>query len=305
MKRLANPTTHLQYEEFREFEAQLGSSVRLAHAVSGGDIASAFQIEMSDGTRIFLKDYGEDTPESDFGDERSRGPATCEAEGLEWLRDATSLRVPEVVAFSERWLALEWIESGPARKDFGSVLGRGLAELHANHAPSFGQGRPNWIGRLPQPNEERSNWGSFYADMRILPMIDRAERCAALPLRIRTLLEEFVDAIPRLVGPDEKPSRLHGDLWGGNVLPDESGMPCLIDPAVYGGHREVDLAMLALFGGMDSSFERAYDEAFPLAPGAASRRPLYQVYPLLVHVCLFGESYCASLESACKKALSG
>ena len=288
----------------RALEVELGCPIGRALAVSGGDIAAAFRIEMQDETRVFVKAY--DAVPADLenqSDSSAPGPARCEARGLEWLRTATSLRVPQVLAHESHWLALEWIESSRRQSCFESVLGRGLAKLHATRAPSFGLDHANWIGRLPQANDERASWDRFYAEVRLQPMIERAAQAALLPRALRVLLDELLVELPSLIGPDEEPSRLHGDLWSGNVLADESGLPCLIDPAIYGGHREIDLAMLDLFGGLPPEVERAYHEAFPLAPGAEKRRPLYQVYPLLVHVCLFGQNYLGSLESACRRAL--
>jgi fructosamine-3-kinase len=110
--------------------------------------------------------------------------------------------------------------------------------------------------------------------------------------------EQLLPRLEELVGPPEPPARLHGDLWGGNAMVDERGQPCLIDPAVHGGHRELDLGMMRLFGGFSPRVFAAYEEAFPLAPDSEARVPLYQLYFLMVHVNLFGGSYVGSVESA-------
>lgn len=293
------------YEWIDGVEAATGRSVRSHRPVAGGDIAASFRVELEDGSSLFLKDYAgtrfESSPAS--GGASQPGPGQAEAEGLAWIRSATRLRVPEVIAWAPAWLALEWIEAAPKRADFASRLGQGLAELHATEAPCFGFETSNWIGGLPQRNDPRTRWAEFLVEVRLRPMLERAERTVGLPRELESLLDTLIQEVPALVGPGEPPSRLHGDLWGGNVISDETGAPCLIDPSVHGGHREVDLAMLALFGGLDAECERAYSDHTPLARGFAERRPLYQVYPLLVHVCLFGHSYCGQLESACRRAL--
>ena len=303
--------SRLADERIESVESALARPVESILPVAGGDIAESFRIEIRGGDKFFLKDYGANEARTEES-AKSRttsgtpptGPADAEAQGLEWLRSGTTLRVPEVIACTASWLALEWIESAPRRADFGVRLGHGLAELHAAGAPTFGLETANWIGRLPQRNEPRSTWAAFLAENRWAPMIERAKRTVGLPTGLGSILDRLLEDLPELLGPEEPPSRLHGDLWSGNVLADETGSPCLIDPAVYGGHREVDLAMLALFGGLDANCERAYAERAPLSPGFIERRPLYQVYPLLVHVCLFGGGYFGQLESACRRAMS-
>jgi fructosamine-3-kinase len=149
---------------------------------------------------------------------------------------------------------------------------------------------------LEQDNRPSERWGTFYAERRVLALTERALQRGALPRALARRLEQLAERIPGLVGPDEPPARLHGDLWGGNVLCDEQGAPVLIDPAVYGGHREVDLAMMRLFGGFSQAVFDAYHAAYPLQPGHAERVALYQLYPLLAHVNLFGASYLPQVE---------
>jgi fructosamine-3-kinase len=266
----------------------LGSGVRSSRPVSGGDINEAHEVTLEDGRVIFAKTNG-DADAAMF-------PA--EARGLNWLREAKALRVPRVLAVSPAFLALDRISSGRRRPDFVEALGRGLAALHRFGAPSFGLDHDNFIGRLPQANQPAPTWAEFYRARRIEPQLRlAAEQGLASPRMLRDG-ERLLAAMEEKVGPPEPPARLHGDLWGGNLLVDDQGAPCLIDPAVHGGHRELDLGMMRLFGGFGARVFEAYHEALPLAPGHEERIPLYQLYFLLVHVNLFGGSYVASVERA-------
>lgn len=281
----------------RALEAALGAEVRGARPVSGGDVNRAWRVALADGTDVFAKSR-DDAPAGFF--ER-------EAEGLAWLADVDAPEVPTTPAVravgppEAPFLALEWIEPGPPQRDFDARLGRGLAALHASGAPSFGLGCDNWIGPLPQENAPLPTWAEFYAERRLRPQLRRARDAGRLDAGCAARLERLCERLADLVGDPEAPARLHGDLWGGNLLRDARGLPCLVDPAVYGGHREVDLAMMRLFGGFAERTVAAYREAFPLAPGADERVPLYQLYPLLVHVNLFGGGYAASVERAASR----
>src|SRR5690606_6795024 len=149
-----------------------------------------------------------------------------------------------------------------------------------------------------QDNTPAGDWTEFFRERRLLPQVERAIENGRAPAALAQGFDRLFDRLPELVGPAEPPARLHGDLWGGNLHVDERGLPCLIDPAVYGGHREMDLAMMRLFGGFSERVFAAYDEAYPLSPGAKDRVTLYQLYPLLVHVNHFGGSYLASVQQA-------
>jgi fructosamine-3-kinase len=270
----------------------LGGSVKKTQRLSGGDINDAFELELVSGTRVFLKTNRRASP--------SMFPA--EARGLDWLRAAGALRVPEVLAVSSGregepcFLVLELLRPAAPQPGFDERLGRGLAELHRFGAPRFGLDHDNFIGSLPQRNEPQATWAEFFWSQRLEPQLERAVASGQATSRLRAGFERLAKRLPSLVGPAEPPARLHGDLWGGNLHIDESGAPCLIDPAVYGGHREVDLAMMRLFGGFSETVFRAYAEAWPLAAGHAERITLYQLYPLMVHVNLFGGGYVDSVE---------
>lgn len=275
-------------------EAALGSPIADARALSGGDINDAFAVRLATGTTVFVK----------TNDRADPAMFPAEARGLAFLEEARALRVPRVLAVSSGkvgepcFLVLEYLESARRVAAFDEHLGHGLASLHRAGAPQFGLDHDNFIGRLPQKNGPARSWHEFYGERRLLPQLRLAVDSGRATGKMKGGLERLVRRLPDLVGAPELPARLHGDLWGGNLHTDDRGEPCLIDPAVYGGHREVDLAMMRLFGGFSERCFAAYEEAWPLSPGHDERLPLYQLYPLLVHVNLFGGSYVGSVERA-------
>ncbi|MCA9707339.1 MAG: fructosamine kinase family protein [Myxococcales bacterium] len=195
------------------------------------------------------------------------------------------------------FLALELLEPGPPAPDHDEALGRGLAALHRAAPPTFGLDHDNFIARLPQENTP-DDWPRFYWERRLEPQLRRAERAGLVDAALRRRFDALAARLPERCGPPEPPARLHGDLWSGNCMTDDAGAPVLVDPAVYGGHREIDLAMMQLFGGFSARVFAAYDEAWPLDPGWRERVPLYQLYPLLVHVNLFGAGYLGGVRRA-------
>lgn len=207
-------------------------------------------------------------------------PAPLEAAGLRWLA-AAGARVPQVIEESVERLVLEHIPTGRLSSGGEEELGRMLATVHAAGAPAFGSlpaaGR-FFVGRCELESPEGDDWNSYYLEHRCLPLARRVG---------------LADLVERVVvdAPPESPARLHGDLWTGNVLGDPDGRPWLIDPAAYGGHREMDLAMLELFGPFPSRTIAAYHEVSPLADGWRERIALWQLFPLLVHAALFGGGY--------------
>jgi fructosamine-3-kinase len=278
-----------------ELELATGSPVRSARSLAGGDIARAYRVELDDGARLFVKLHH---------DGARMFPA--EARGLSWLREADAIRIPAVVAVGPEhapFLALELVDAGPPAADHDERLGRELAALHRAGAPSFGFDADNFVGALPQDNRACIDWPTFYRERRLAPLVRRAADDGLLDRAMVSAFDDLFAVLPDRCGPPEPPARLHGDLWAGNAITDERGAPVLIDPAVYGGHREIDLAMMHLFGGFSSRCFAAYAEAHPLAPDSASRIPLYQLYPLLVHVNLFGAAYVGQLRSALRRVL--
>lgn len=270
--------------------SELGSPVARLSAVAGGDVNEAFRAELADGRRVFAKTRA-DAPDGFF---------EAEARGLAWLAEAGGPAIPAVLGVvpAAPALLLEWIEPGAAGRAGPARLGRELAALHASAAEGFGARADNFIGPLPQSNRPRASWARFYAEERLAPRARRLRDQGRIDAATSRAFDALCERMEERVGPPEPPARLHGDLWAGNALFDAAGRPWLIDPAAYGGHREMDLAMMQLFGGFAPACFAAYEEAWPLEPGWRERTPLYQLHPLLVHVELFGSGYTASLRSA-------
>jgi fructosamine-3-kinase len=273
-----------------QLASALGSAVCKASRVAGGDINDAYRVKLADSREVFVKTH----------DAAPQGLFQAEARGLQWLAEAGAIALPKVLAVSNDdavpFLVLELIEPGSRSRDFDERLGRELAALHRVGAPGFGLDHDNFIGSLPQTNAVEQDWQSFYRQQRLVPQVRRAAR--HLGSALQQNFDQLYARLPDLVGTAEPPARLHGDLWGGNLHATVSGAPCLIDPAVYGGHREIDLAMMQLFGGFSERVFDAYDEAYPLQPDWRERVQLYQLYPLLVHVNLFGGGYVGSVQRA-------
>jgi fructosamine-3-kinase len=289
-----------------ELGAAAGSPVASRRRIAGGSINEAYAVAFEDGRRAFVKT-------------RAGAPAgeyAAEAAALAWLAEPGTVRVPAVIACSERFLALEWVEPGSLDSAGEEELGRGLAGLHAAGAPAFG--RPERAAAAPPadasaaPSGElrigplvldaapTATWAELYAERLVRPLIAHARDRGALSPRGAEAVGRACDRMEQLAGPEEPPARLHGDLWSGNVLW-SGGRPFLIDPVAYGGHREVDLAMLRLFGAPGPRLLDAYEEVAPLADGHEDRVALYQLFPLLVHAVLFGGGYGNSVERAARQ----
>jgi fructosamine-3-kinase len=261
-------------------------------SIGGGCIADAAVASFADGSRVFVK-RAAGLP----------GMFEREAEGLRALGATGAIRVPRVLAVSPEALVLELIEAAPRRSGFFEDFGRRFADLHAHRGKACGFPHDNFIGSTPQINrpvdagweeaeaDDGSGWPEFFLRRRLGYQVRlAAEQRGADDLQ--RLLDTASTRILDLLGlAIEPPSLLHGDLWGGNYIVDERGEACLIDPAVYYGHREADLAMTRLFGGFDPSFYAAYHAAAPLAPGHEERLPIYQLYHVLNHFNLFGGGY--------------
>ncbi len=270
----------------------LGVAIGELSPVGGGDVAQSYRVRTDDGRTLFAKTHA-DPPPRFF---------TSEGEGLRWLAQAKALPVPEVVAMADEpvgYLVLEWVAQGRrgsarAEADFG----RGLARLHRAGAPCFGRTDGTGHGSLGLPNDPFERWADFYAQDRLLPLAAIARRRGSLPERDCAALERLAGELGGLGVPDEPPARLHGDLWAGNRLVDSDGASWLIDPSAHGGHREYDLAMMALFGGFGEEAFAAYDAEHPLGRGWPERVALHQVAPLVVHAIKFGGGYAGSAARA-------
>lgn len=285
-----------------EIERALTETVgvpRQATPLSGGDVNHAALVTLDSWAVVKWKD---NAPSGFFADE---------ADGLRRLRGASPLRVPTVLAFGDfpAFLALEYLPpqqpSDPAR--FARRLGEGLAALHHNNpAPNslFGLNKDNFLGSQPQANTPHQDWPAFYRDCRLRPQIDKAKGRGLLPPPRERLLGAVVDALETLLADlPARPVLIHGDLWSGNFLCAADDLPVIIDPAVYYGEREVEMAFTELFGGFPVGFLPTYQSAFPLDSGYPRRRALHQLYPLLVHLNHFGETYGPAVDRACRQYL--
>jgi protein-ribulosamine 3-kinase len=257
--------------------------------VAGGCINNTVKLSCPHG-EFFLK-WNEAAPADMF---------EAEAGGLKLLHESGQVRVPSIVnlgnAEGKNYLLLEFLESGRRASSYSATLGQELAALHKHTiGSSFGLDHDNYIGRLPQKNEIRTSWTDFFIECRLRPQVGLAAYSGLIGSDTVKQFEAFYTHIPSLF-PEEPPSLLHGDLWSGNVHTGPDGHAWLIDPAVYYGHREMDIAFSQLFGGFDASFYAAYHEAFPLEAGWEQRTEICNLYPLMVHVNLFGTSYLSAVE---------
>lgn len=279
-----------------EISGLSGQSAKLLHLapVNGGDINESFVLKTNVG-EFFLK-LNQDTVYPDF--------FSAEAEGLKALEGKSELIIPKPLTNGAcdgyQFLLMEFLQKGTPSVTFWEDFGSRLAALHTNSNPYFGWGKDNYIGFLPQQNHQQTSWSEFYAESRILSLIRTASTEIKNDPDLIRLAENFCRRLRELI-PEEKPALLHGDLWSGNFMVHESGQAAVFDPSVYFGHREMDLAMTRLFGGFENRFYAAYEEAFPLQPGWKERIPLFQLYPLLVHLILFGGHYYDSVKSILKK----
>ena len=265
-------------------------SIVNSQSVGGGCINHTHTLETNRG-KFFLK-----------WNDKKRFPKMFQAEarGLSLLRSTNTLYIPEVVlvveASEQSCLILEWIDPGKREKHFWKNFGEQLATLHQHTEMNFGLDHDNYIGSLPQCNEQQVLWPDFFIRQRLEPQLKLAVDSGKLSLQLMNNSANLFRKLPELI-PAEKPSLLHGDLWNGNYMIASNGFACLIDPAVYYGHREMDLAMTKLFGGFDSDFYSSYHEHYPLEKGFESRVDIHNLYPLLVHVNLFGGGYVQQVNS--------
>ena len=257
----------------------------LSTPVGGGCINHAARLEDSAGNKWFVKwQEGEE----------ALPIFTAEQKGLALLHQHFAGHVPEAIANGSTqgnsWLLMTLVESGPQQADFWEQFGQQLAALHQHSAAAFGLDHDNYIGSLPQYNTWKPTWADFFIEQRLLPQLAFAERRHLIDTSLRKDFDGLFKKLPDLM-PDEPPALLHGDLWSGNFMREPGGEPCLIDPAVYYGHREMEIAFTRLFGGFDDTLYQVYQECHPLEKGFEQRRDLCNLYPLLVHLNLFGTSY--------------
>lgn len=278
-----------------EVEAQVGPIERSA-TVGGGSIANAYRLDTTRGT-FFLK-YARGEAGRSF---------EAEAEGLSALgreAEGTGIRVPRLLLARNEGeepglLLLEWIPQGRIEPGYWSRFGKALSVLHRKEPPggeAWGFHRDNFIGATPQRNGWMRDWPGFFRERRLAPQIELARRNGRWEARWNGWADRLLASLDSLLPRRPERSLLHGDLWSGNHVVGKGGVPWLIDPAVYVGHREADLAMTELFGSFPPTFYEAYTQAWPLEPGYPERREIYNLYHLLNHLNLFGGGYAASVE---------
>ncbi|NUM70340.1 MAG: fructosamine kinase family protein [Ignavibacteriaceae bacterium] len=264
-----------------ELEFNLKREFRSFRPLHGGSIASSFHAETTRGEHFFVKVY-----------DGSNSYAASEVTGLNEIRKAAVIRTPDVIFSEGNLLVLEYISEGRSSNEFWERFGLEFAALHRINGSFFGFSENNFIGLTSQINTPSASWSDFYMTRRLLYQIKLAEKKGGAG---SLLSSEFVKAEKRIRDITESynatRSLLHGDLWSGNYLCGEGGVPVLIDPAVYYGDREADLAMTKLFGGFDQRFYSAYIENYPPEPGWQEREPVYKLYHVLNHYNLFGETY--------------
>ena len=266
----------------------LGSVQRIS-SVSGGSINSAYQVETSDET-LFLK-----------LNDAKRFPNMFKTEyaGLELLM-RSEFHIPKPIDTGQiattQFLLMEWIEQGSKPANYWRQFGKALAKLHLLGSTGFGLSHDNYIGSLPQSNREHKTWVDFFREERLIPQMKLADKNGLLSTKMKQGFDQLFTQQTEIY-PVEKPSLIHGDFWSGNLMISSDGRPSIFDPAVYYGHREMEIAMMALFGGFGDAWLDSYNEIYPLEQGWEERIPIGQLYPLMVHVNLFGGGYGRSVES--------
>ncbi|MEX0686223.1 MAG: fructosamine kinase family protein [Balneolales bacterium] len=274
-------------------QVALNSTIETIEPVSGGSINEAARISLKSGEARFVK----------WNASPTGNMFKTEAKGLETLMMADSdLVFPEIISQGEvpdtdiQFLIMDYFSPHETNGSFFEKFGRELARLHRNGNEVYGLGYDNFIGRLPQDNTPSKDWIDFFIERRIRPQFEIAVDGDQLPYTLNQNFERLLEMLPDLL-PEEKPSLLHGDLWSGNYLCVSNDQAALIDPAVYYGNREIELAFTKLFGGFSYEFYAAYQEAFPIQPGFDNRVDIYNLYPLLVHVNMFGRAYASQVQA--------
>lgn len=265
-----------------------GTEIEQSKPVHGGDINAAYRLVLSDGNTVFMKSNSKDNLVF----------FKAEMAGLNAIKATAAIKTPEVLGYGtdkdRAFLLMSFVEGAERARDFHKVFGHNLCMMHHFDTSGFVDGcfgfsEDNYIGAGYQKNTPKASWIDFFRECRLRPQFERAGAYfdSSEKSRIERLLERLDDYLTEPVAP----SLLHGDLWGGNYIVGDDGQAWLIDPAVYVGHAEADMAMTELFGGFDTDFYRAYYEISPMEPGYRDRRDIYNLYHLLNHLNLFGGSY--------------
>ncbi len=279
------------YEHLQNFH---GSSIFDIQSVGGGSINYCYKYKVY--TETFFLKYNDSL----------QFPAIIENEvqGLHAIAETETIATPDIIMYAEvekyEILVLPYIEQGRPAISSWEVFGEKLAMLHKNHGEFYGWSSSNYIGSLKQSNTQHENYTSFLIDERLQKQVDLANKHNLLESKDLLSFEKLYKNLPDLI-PIAKPSLVHGDLWSGNYLISSEGKPFLIDPSIQYSFRETDIAFTYLFGGFDQYFYDSYNDHYPLEPNFEERAKLYNLYPLLVHLNLFGTSYLRSIQSVLKK----
>lgn len=270
----------------KEIEQYLNLKVKSLYPISGGCISNS-SIVQTDSCKKYLLKMNNNVPENMF---------YKEAHGLKEIERSNSIRVPAVKLVKDNFILMEYIQEETKSKNFFEDFGLEFAKMHKHIGSSFGFYEDNYIGSTIQKNipddEEKHNWAKFYFNKRLLFQFKLAEKNGYVDSALRKIFNQVENKIDEiLISETEEPSLLHGDLWAGNYIVDENGRACLIDPAVYYGNREADLAMTKLFGGFTNEFYLSYNEFYPLKDGYKYRENIYKLYHVLNHLNLFGSGY--------------
>ncbi|WP_205319163.1 fructosamine kinase family protein [Runella rosea] len=286
-------------DQYQFFESILfetfGKAVEVndARFVAGGSINTAARVLTPEGT-FFVK----------FNHAEKEDMFEKEARGLALLRNTNAIHIPEVYGYGKNggraYLIQEFVENGGQHPNFWRTFGQSLAKLHSHTQPFFGLNFDNYLGSLEQNNTFYENGIDFFVEKRLRPQAGLALYNNLIGAELYNRLERFYPLLKNLL-PTEAPALIHGDLWSGNFLINEHGRVSLVDPAPYYGYREAELAFTHLFGGFDDEFYENYQESFPFEPHFEARIPIYNLYPLLVHVNLFGRSYLPPIERLIKR----
>lgn len=260
--------------------------------LSGGDINDVYKVSTNCGMYVVKVNDPQKFP----------GMFEAESKGLKMLA-STGIHTPYVMGFEENsdftFLVMRFITKGSSSLSFWKTFGEDLAKMHQHSSSHFGLSYSNYMGSLVQQNAEKDNWAEFFVTQRLEPQLKLAYDSGFL----KSSSSGFSRLMHRLdnIVPCEKPALVHGDLWGGNFIPSTDGKSVLIDPAAHYGHREADIAMMHLFGGFDNSLFQRYTDVFPLEKGWKERIDIHNLYPLLVHVNLFGSAYTGQVASIVRR----
>ena len=264
-------------------------------SVNGGSVNESFSIRYG-SRQLFCKTNS-----------ATKFPHLFETEkkGLELIAKQKIIATPEVMACFEReghqYLLLEWVSAGKPSKEFWHSFGEQLAALHQVKNIHFGLDHENYMGCVTQVNSKSVNWIDFFREQRLEPLVRLCSSNGLISADQIKLFETLYNRLPDLFNEDEPPSLVHGDLWSGNFICNQEGQPVLIDPAVYFGHRSVDLAMTTLFGGFNLPFYEAYHYHYPFPDNYKMQWPVCNLYPLLIHVFLFGRAYLSQVDDILKR----